>query len=59
VPKKPKAEEKRWLVYRMRGKRADWLGTVSAQSEAEAIARAIKEFEIPKPLWNRVLVRQE
>jgi hypothetical protein len=57
MAKKPK--EKTWRVYRMRGKGTVALGTVTAQDEAEAVAKAIKEFEIPKPLQNRVLARPE
>jgi hypothetical protein len=57
MPKRPK--QKRWRVYRLRGKRMVELGHVEARDEAEAVARAIEEFQIPGPLHNRVLVRLE
>jgi hypothetical protein len=57
MPKKPK--QRRWRVYRLRGKRMVELGHVEVRDEAEAIARAIEEFEIPGPLRNRVVVRPE
>jgi hypothetical protein len=55
----PKPKERRWRVYRLRGKRMVELGRVEASDEAQAIAKAIEEFQIPGPLRNRVLVRPE
>jgi hypothetical protein len=57
MPKKPKA--RRWRVYRLRGKRMVELGHVEAQDEAQAVAKAVEEFQVPGPLRNRVLVRPE
>jgi hypothetical protein len=57
MPKHPK--ERRWRVYRLRGRRMVELGQVEARDEAEAVARAIEQFEIPATLRNRVLVRPE
>lgn len=57
MPKQPR--QRRWRVYRLRGKRMVELGHVEARDEAEAIARAIEQFEIPATLRNRVLVRPE
>ncbi len=57
MPKKPEA--RRWRVYRLGGKRMVELGHVEARDEAQAVARAIEEFQIPGPLRNRVLVRPE
>jgi hypothetical protein len=57
MAKKPK--ERRWRVYRLRGKGMVELGQVEASDEAQAIARAIEEFAIPGPLRNRILVRAE
>ena len=57
MPEQPR--QRRWRVYRLRGKRMVELGHVEARDEAEAIARAIEEFDIPGPLRNRVLVRPE
>jgi hypothetical protein len=57
MAKKPK--ERRWRVYRLRGKGMVELGHVEARDEAEAVAKAIEEFDIPGPLRNRVLVRPE
>ena len=57
MPKKPEAV--RWRVDRLRGKRMVELGHVEARDEAEAVAKAIEEFQVPGPLRNRVLVRPE
>jgi len=45
----------RWSVHLIRG-RLQHLGTVVAKSEAEAIAVAIKTFEIEPARQNRVTV---
>ena len=47
-----------WLVYRLGGKRAAHLGTVSARDQREAIAKAIEEFEITDPTERRRLIVQ-
>jgi hypothetical protein len=57
MAKKPKP--KRWRAWRLTGKRMIELGHVEAVDEAEAIAKAIEEFQVPGPLRNRVLVRPE
>jgi hypothetical protein len=57
MSRKPKP--RRWRVWRLTGKRMVELGRVEAQDEAEATAKAIEQFAIPRPLRNRVLVRPE
>jgi hypothetical protein len=57
MPKK--AKDRSWRVYRLTGKKMIELGSVRARNEAEAMAKAIEEHRIPKPLQNRVLVRPE
>jgi hypothetical protein len=47
-----------WLVYRLGGKKAAHLGTVSAHDQREAIARAIEEFEITDPTERKRLIVQ-
>jgi hypothetical protein len=47
-----------WLVYRLGGKKAAHLGTVSARDQREAIAKAIEEFEITDPTERRRLIVQ-
>jgi hypothetical protein len=37
----------RWRVYIIKGKRAEYLGVVSAPNESAALAAAIKLFRIP------------
>jgi hypothetical protein len=54
-----KLEARRWRVWRLRGKRMVELGCVEARDEAEAVAKAVEEFDIPGPLRNRVVVRPE
>jgi hypothetical protein len=52
-------KERSWRAYRLTGKKMIALGTVYARSEEEAIARAAEEFNVPKTLRNRILVRPE
>jgi hypothetical protein len=59
MARKERPKERSWRVYRMRGKGMVELGTVYAHDEAEAVARAIETFEIPKALQNRIVVRRE
>ena len=47
-----------WLVYRLGGKRAVHLGTVSARDQREAIERACEEFEITDPTERKRLIVQ-
>jgi hypothetical protein len=43
----------------MRGKRMVELGSVEPRDEAEAVTRAIEEFDVPKALRNSIPVRPE
>jgi hypothetical protein len=47
----------RWRVDIIR-KRAEYLGTVVAANEKEAIAAAIKQFEIEPARRNRIVVQK-
>jgi hypothetical protein len=47
----------RWRVDLIR-KRAEHLGTVVAKNEKEAIAAAIKQFEIEPARRNRIVVQK-
>jgi hypothetical protein len=59
MPKRP-ARQPRWVAYIMRGRRAERLGEVEADSEAEALTKAWHEFRI-RADWQkrRVFVRRE
>jgi hypothetical protein len=59
VPKRPKPKRPRWVAYVMRGKRAERLGEVEADTEAEAWSMACEEFGITQD-WQkrRVFVRR-
>ena len=46
---RPKTSETTWIVYMLGGKRAGWLGTVTAPDRDAAIAKAIDEFRITAP----------
>jgi len=45
----------RWRVDILR-KRAEHLGTVEAANDQDAIRKAIKEFDVPPALQNRLTV---
>ena len=47
----------RWRVDLIR-KRVEHLGTVEADSEKEAIAKAAKTFDIPPERRNRIVVQK-
>jgi hypothetical protein len=59
MPKRPTRKPTRWIAYVMRGKRAEYLGEVEADSEAEALTTAWYEFGI-RTDWQkrRVFVRR-
>jgi hypothetical protein len=46
----------RWRIYRIKGKPAQFLGTVWATDEQEAIKKAISELEIKDPQTQKRLV---
>ena len=46
----------RWSGHVIGGKRTECLGTVTAPNEREALARAIKLFEVPPEWRTRVIV---
>lgn len=60
MAKRPPARSPRWIVYVMRGKRAERRGEVFADTEAEAIEEACRELGITQD-WQRrrVIVRRE
>jgi ribosomal 50S subunit-associated protein YjgA (DUF615 family) len=52
MPKK----EYRWRIYHIKGTPAQFLGTVLATDEQEAIKKAIAELEIKDPQTQKRLV---
>jgi hypothetical protein len=49
----PKAEL-RWIITRIRGKRADRIGVVKAPDADAAVKAAIREFQIPDTDRKRI-----
>jgi hypothetical protein len=49
-------KEYRWRIYHIKGTPAQFLGTVSATDEQEAIKKAISELEIRDPHTQKRLV---
>jgi hypothetical protein len=60
MPKTPTRKRRRWRAYLMHGKRAQYLGEVEAETEAEAYCTACHEFGIEAD-WQRrrVFVRRK
>jgi hypothetical protein len=60
MPKRLKRRPPRWRAYVIHGKRAEYLGEVEADTEAEAWCKACNEFGITAD-WQRrrVFVRRE
>jgi hypothetical protein len=56
-PIKP-TKEPRWRISRIKDSPAVELGTVTVPDAARAIAKAIKEFVIPKPQQSRLVGRR-
>jgi hypothetical protein len=52
------AAEPRWRISLIKSTPPAEIGTVTAPDEATAIAKAIKEFAIPKPQQARLVARQ-
>ena len=46
----------RWSVHMIGGEHVEHLGAVNASDETEAIARAVRAFQIPPKLHSRVIV---
>ena len=46
----------RWLIYRIRGTPAQFVGSVQAPDEQSAIKEAIKEFGITDPEQQKRLI---
>lgn len=57
MPKRPKKEAQSWRVYRFKGSRMVAVGTVLANSELEAIKKAIELYSVPKELQWRLAAR--
>lgn len=58
MPKKPKQEKVRWTIYRLKGSPAAYVGSVMAKDEDEAIRKAIKEYDVPRPFQGRLMARR-
>jgi len=56
--KQTKPQGHRWTVHLMEATPTNYLGSVFAKDEAEAIALAIKEFKIAEELQDRIIVRK-
>ena len=49
---------RRWTVHLIKATPMNYLGSVYAEDEAEAIAMAIKEFKIAEEFQDRIIVRK-
>ena len=49
----------RWSISLIKGTPAKYLGQVSVTSEAEAIKKAVKEFDVAENLRDRIVARKE
>jgi hypothetical protein len=47
-----------WAIYRIAGARGDKIGHVEAADAAEAIANAVKEFDVPEAEIDRLIARR-
>jgi hypothetical protein len=48
-----------WSISLIKGSPAKYLGQVSVTSEAEAIKKAVKEFDVAENLRDRIVARKE
>jgi hypothetical protein len=50
------SREVAWIITRLTATPARYVGRVFAANEADAIERAIKEFNVRNPAWQKRLV---
>jgi hypothetical protein len=56
MPSKPEPKQHSWLIYRIRGTPAAFVGHVEAPDEQTAIKKAFEELKITDPDQQRRLV---
>jgi hypothetical protein len=56
--KSPLEKTYRWIIYRLRGTPAAYIGSVYAKNEVDAIKAAIEEFQITDPSQQKRLMAQ-
>lgn len=57
-PAETPAQRHTWRIYRVRRTPAEYLGTVEAADEAEAIVKAIEAFAVDARMHGRLLARR-
>jgi acetylornithine/succinyldiaminopimelate/putrescine aminotransferase len=56
---KPRDQQVRWSITLIKGTPAKYLGAVFANSEAEAVKEAVKEFKIAEALRDRIVATRD
>jgi hypothetical protein len=56
---KPRDHKSRWSISLIKATPAKFLGQVFANTEAEAIKEAAKEFNVAEALRDRIVARRE